>query len=799
MFIRSLFIFAAALLLFPFSLWAEIKPKYLFLLIGDGMGQNSVNLYRQQMDKTSFDRLGTPVLMGTNNFKGTTTDSAASGTALACGIKTNNGALGVDEKGTPVMSLAKILQKRGMKIGIISSVGINDATPAAHYANRLSRKDRSGTFSDLMASGFDFFGVSYYMKPAELQEKDLFTMLKRNKYTVIKRESLDKVKKEDKTFYISYTGTSDRKRFQTPKVSLADVTKKAIEVLDNPNGFFMMVEGGAIDHYNHRNESAGMINEMIEFDKVIATVLDFAQAHPEETLVIVTADHETGGLTLTGKAPKDFWKKQPASYNTIEYQLKKMLQAKKSKEELIAYTCQSVGVENISGDAKKKIEAAAERFISGKKTEKGSMYGKYNPLILAVFSERDARNNIKYTTYGHTGEKVFAFAVGNGAKLFTEPLENSDIPRRISIAAAGRDLLEENKGVYPFPNVPDQNHFSIQSVSKDTIVCRCNPGEAKKLDITLTGNNYSEKRSISSAAARITFNNLAPDTEYTLTAGDKSFKLRTLPELKNVLVKGAVLADPHTSTRPNNPLHRLHSRSAELLANAHKYFDDKKIDVLLVPGDITDKSTPGEFMAFEKCFEKTAYKVITTPGNHDYLTRENAKYYNRTFKKPASYYDINGIQIVSLNTWDGKLNKPENIQVIEKLDITRPAIIQTHHQLKKSNIIIKDKNAAITDGNTPQAKAMLDKISKSRAVVLAGHKNSAEKITLDGGKVIQLNCPQTTQYPCGYLMFEANHEGIALWFVPSAGVKLEEYSRRLAPHSTREKFALPYWNAFYKW
>ena len=190
-------------MLFPSLLLAEAKPKYLFLLIGDGMGPNTVKLYRQQMDKTCFDRMGTPVETGTDNIQGRTTDSAASGTALACGIKTYNGAIGVDKNKTPVVSLAKLLQKRGMKIGIISSVGINDATPAAHYGNRDSRKRHAGILADLFVSGFDFFGVSTYLRPPEMPEGDLDFMLKRNKYTVLRKQGLDKLKKENKNFYIS--------------------------------------------------------------------------------------------------------------------------------------------------------------------------------------------------------------------------------------------------------------------------------------------------------------------------------------------------------------------------------------------------------------------------------------------------------------------------------------------------------------------------------------------------------------------------------------------------------------------
>ena len=441
---RKFLLLIAALLVFAVSA-AENRPKYLFLLIGDGMGPNVVKIYRDQMGKTAFDRLPAPVPTGTNNVFGKTTDSAASGTALACGIKTYNGSMAMNKDKKPVTSLAKHLKKRGMKIGIISSVPINDATPGTHYVNREGRRDYQGSLTDFMASNFDFFGVSSFSKPQKLSTKDVMKMLKENGFTVYSDGKLSAMKPGKKNVYFGGVSPRSKSSFKTPKTGLADVTAKAIELLDNPNGFFMMVEGGAIDGSNHRNESAGMIYEMIEFNKVINTVLDFAAKHPKETLVIVTADHDTGGLQIDGNIPKDFWKKQVITYNAIESKLKKMLKAKKSKDEMISFVCKSVGIAAVSKEGKEAVDKAAERFMEGKKTEKGSMYGKYNPLIIAVMHERDRQNNFHYTTFGHTPTKVLTFASGNGAELFVAPQENSDIPRRISVAATGTDLLKDNK------------------------------------------------------------------------------------------------------------------------------------------------------------------------------------------------------------------------------------------------------------------------------------------------------------------------------------------------------------------
>ena len=343
---------------------AEVRPKYLFLLIGDGMGPNVVKFYRDQMGATAFDKLGEAVPTGTNNFFGKTTDSAASGTALACGVKTYIGSMAMDKDKRPLTSLAKILKKRGMKVGLISSVAINDAPPGTHYCNRLTRKDNDGTFADLAASNFDFFGVASFKKPKDMHTKDMLDQLKKSGFTIQQgAKGLAALKPENKNIFFGNTRYGQ-------KPSLADVTQRGIELLDNPNGFFMMVEGGAIDGGNHCNCINSMMGEMIEFDKMISVVLKFAEKHPQETLIVVTADHDTGGLMIDGKVPTGFWKKQLAGYGSIDRNIQKMRKAKAPKAEIIAYVCKNVGIDNLTADEQKRVNAAAERFMAGKRPKK---------------------------------------------------------------------------------------------------------------------------------------------------------------------------------------------------------------------------------------------------------------------------------------------------------------------------------------------------------------------------------------------------------------------------------------------
>ena len=425
------------------------KPaKYVFLMIGDGMGPEFCRLYLSQFPDSNFSKFTTRIPTGTNNIHGRTTDSAASGTALACGIKTNNKAIGVDKDGNPRSSLARLLQKCDWNIGIISSVGINDATPGAHYGNRKTRSDRSGILADLLASNFDFFGISFYLKPApEFKPSDLRKALKRSGYTIANAKNY-KALKPGKNVILSTTEYSGSK---APETRLADVTAKAAELLSaNGKSFFLMVEGGAIDHCNHRNDSAFAFREMIEFDAAIGEALKFAEKHPDETLIVVTADHDTGGLTFKepSKLDSKFHLKQKLFLAGLTSLAVKLKAAKVPAGEIIKKLAAQLGIENITADEQKRLDYACELFLSGKstKTDKftASMgYGRYNPLAVEIFRTRDRRNGFFYTTFGHTNAKVTTFTKGPGSENFKAPLENSDIPHRIAAALGMPELLKK--------------------------------------------------------------------------------------------------------------------------------------------------------------------------------------------------------------------------------------------------------------------------------------------------------------------------------------------------------------------
>lgn len=289
--------FISILLLCSITLWGK-GPKYVFYFIGDGMGMNHVELGGgDSLNFTQFPYKGT---LTTHSANKKITDSAAAGTALATGTKTANGTLGLSaDLKTKLKSVAYTAKETGRKVGIISSVSIDHATPAAFYANAESRNMSYEIASQLPTSGFDLFAGAGFVKP-----KELFQTFADSLYTIIRGK--DAVLDGQKIVWIQEVGKdvgelpyAATKR-QADDLTLPIFTQKAIEFLANntSKGFFMMVEGGKIDWASHANSAKNARGEVQDFAQAISHAIKFYEIHPEETLIIVTADHETGGLSL---------------------------------------------------------------------------------------------------------------------------------------------------------------------------------------------------------------------------------------------------------------------------------------------------------------------------------------------------------------------------------------------------------------------------------------------------------------------------------------------------------------------
>ncbi|HIB49216.1 MAG TPA: alkaline phosphatase [Flavobacteriaceae bacterium] len=290
------------------------KPKNIILLIGDGMGLSEISssLYFND-NPSSFLRFNTVGLSMTSSSKELITDSAAGATAFASGIKTYNGAIGVDEQMNPVETLVELISKKGVVTGLVSTSSVVHATPAAFYAHQESRRMYDAIAEDLVKSDIDFFaggGLQYFQNRAD--GKNLIKALRDRNFQVETEKLPQKISEKKQAILLAADGM--------PKMSenrgnfLTNATMLAIGQLSkNPEGFFLMVEGSQIDWGGHANDGEYLINELIDFDKTIGAVLDFAEKNGE-TLVIVTADHETGGFSLS--ANEGNYNKIIASFST---------------------------------------------------------------------------------------------------------------------------------------------------------------------------------------------------------------------------------------------------------------------------------------------------------------------------------------------------------------------------------------------------------------------------------------------------------------------------------------------------
>lgn len=278
----------------------EQKPLNVILLIGDGMGLSQVSSMYYFSGETNFSRFKQISLINTSSATHRITDSGAGGTAFSIGERTYNGAIGVGIDSLPRQNLIEILSKKGYSTGVVSTSEITHATPADFYAHVKSRKFYPAIAEQLVKSDVDFFaggGTRFFFDPSK--KIDLLKPLKTNGF-VVDTNSLENIKSMDaaKKYGFLLAPEAMPKMIDGRGDFLPLATQKAIEYLSlNEKGFFLMVEGSQIDWAGHDNDSTYMRTEMLDFDKTIGIALDFAEKN-SNTLVIVLADHETGGFTL---------------------------------------------------------------------------------------------------------------------------------------------------------------------------------------------------------------------------------------------------------------------------------------------------------------------------------------------------------------------------------------------------------------------------------------------------------------------------------------------------------------------
>ncbi|MCU0346306.1 MAG: alkaline phosphatase [Saprospiraceae bacterium] len=285
-------------------------PKNIILLIGDGMGitQITAGMYRNgnKLNLEQFKYVGLHKSYASDNL---VTDSAAGATAFSIGKKTYNGAIGVDKKGKPSQTILEEAELAGMATGLVATSSIVHATPASFYAHQKDREMKEEIAADMLKVDLDFFvggGKKYFDRRKD--ERNLIEELTKKGYkisTYFDKEFVDTAIDPSKNFgYL--TADTEPLMFSQGRDYLVPATRSAMDYLSKQQepGFFLMVEGSQIDWGGHANDSEYIISEMIEFDNAIGAALEFAK-RDGETLIIVTADHETGGYAINPTSTMD--------------------------------------------------------------------------------------------------------------------------------------------------------------------------------------------------------------------------------------------------------------------------------------------------------------------------------------------------------------------------------------------------------------------------------------------------------------------------------------------------------------
>ncbi len=278
-------------------------PKNIIFMVGDGMGiaQITAGLYSNS-NHLELERCPIAGFHKSYSSNYLTTDSAAGATAFACGKKTYNGAIAVDEDKDPMPTILEEAEKHGLATGLVVTSTIAHATPAAFIAHVESRKQYEDIATFFPESGIDLFigGGSKHFDQRK-DHRNIIQEMEDKGYIIknIKDESIDDVIMDASHPFGYFTGVKDPKTYRQGRRYLPSAAQRAVKFLDkrNDKGFFMMIEGSQIDWGGHANDGKYIIEEMLDFDKTIGKVLDWAEKDGE-TLVVITADHETGGFAI---------------------------------------------------------------------------------------------------------------------------------------------------------------------------------------------------------------------------------------------------------------------------------------------------------------------------------------------------------------------------------------------------------------------------------------------------------------------------------------------------------------------
>lgn len=442
------------------------RPKYVFFFIGDGMGNSQVTgtqfYLAEQKGRIGLDSLsftGFPVvnMMSTYSAFNAITCSAAAGTALATGVRTSNGTIGKDAiHSKDVYSIAVKAKEMGLSVGITTSVSVDHATPAVFYAHQPSRSMYYDIAMDAVKADFDLYAGSGFLQRRSYINPsfpEVYASFQEAGYVIARgyRDFENKRKDTSRIVWVQEEGKDsvslsyaiDR---QEGDLTLSEITRGAIDYLlsKSNRGFFLMVEGGKIDWACHSNDGATVFREVTDFAEAVDVALRFYRQYPDETLIVVTADHETGGMGL-GTQGYDLNLKllqyQQHSLDVISRRMVRLRESKAGKvtwEEMKLLLRGELGFWDKIEIMKEEEETLKQEFemsyLRGGMAVQG-LYAALEPLAQQAVTLLNNKAQVGWTTPEHTGTRVPLYVIGAGAWRFGgSVLNNTDVPRIITEA-----------------------------------------------------------------------------------------------------------------------------------------------------------------------------------------------------------------------------------------------------------------------------------------------------------------------------------------------------------------------------
>ncbi len=439
-----------------FTMLTLAQAKYVFYFIGDGMGPNQVlaaEMYQAELEgrigrvpllMTQFPVVGmTPTFSLSNAI----TDSSAAGTCLASGQKTNNGMIGQTPDGTPTVSIATKLHNEGWGIGIVTTVPLDHATPSPFYAHTPSRDDYYAIGRQLAESGFDFFAGGGFHVPEDKHmptSPNLYDYCEQNGYFLA--GGYDEAKanmNSQKMILVPASCLQDRSAHgdalpfaidrEKGDLSLEQLVNASINYLSSRERFFIMVEGGKIDYSGHGNDAATNLHETIDFDRALAVAYHFYEQHPDETLIIVAADHETGGMALGNSdytLNLQVLQHQRKSSGYISDAIKLLYEQLGSQltwDDVRACLSKYMGLYTAVEVTAADDALLREAFNQTKKNEGNvkTLYKEVNALAATALEILNRYAHIDWSSHGHTATATPVFAIGVGAERFTGWYDNA--------------------------------------------------------------------------------------------------------------------------------------------------------------------------------------------------------------------------------------------------------------------------------------------------------------------------------------------------------------------------------------